>query len=112
MSEYINPIQEVWDKANLLEKALSESAKRGKLAAEAEQKYRTALAGKILTLKAAGFPATLIGDLARGDEAVAQLKLERDCAEAVYDSAKEAINVYKKEIDVLREQIEREWSRA
>ena len=38
--------------------------------------------------------------------------LERDCAEVVYDNAKEAVNVCKRQIDVLREQIEREWSKA
>lgn len=112
MNAYVNPIQEVWDKANLLEKALAVAGKRGQAAAEAERKYRVALAGKMLMLKGDGYPATLIGDLARGDEGVAQLKFERDCAAAVYDSAREAINVYKKEIDVLREQIDREWSRA
>ena len=49
---------------------------------------------------------------ARGDKDVAMLKFERDCAEVVYDNAKEAVNVYKRQIDVLREQIEREWSKA
>lgn len=93
----------------MLEKALAEFSRRGKAYAEAEQAYRVALAQKILLLRDAGFPATLIGDLARGDREVARLKLERDCAESVYDSAKEAINVYKKQIDVLREQIDREW---
>lgn len=105
-----NPIHEVWRKAELLETALSEASKRGRSAALAEQAYRVAVAQKMLVLRDAGYPATLIGDLARGDESVAQLKLDRDIAQAVYDSAREAINVYKKEIDVLREQINREWN--
>jgi len=105
-------ISEVFRKSELLEAALAESGKRGKAFAEAERAYRVALSSKILTLRDAGQPATLIGDLARGDAEVARLKFDRDCAEVVYDSSREAINVYKKSIDVLREQIDREWSRA
>lgn len=108
----IDPITEVWRRSEMLEKALSEFSKRGRAYAEAEQSYRVALAQKMLVLRDQGFPATLIGDLARGDKEVAGLKLERDCSEAVYDSAREAINVYKKQIDVLREQIDREWRNA
>lgn len=105
-------ITEVFRKAELLETALSESVKRGKSLAESERDYRVALAEKMLILREQGQPATLVGDLARGDKDVARKKFERDCAEVVYDSAKEAILCYKKEIDIIREQIEREWSRA
>ena len=105
-------ISEVFRKAEMLEKALSESVKRGRALAEAEQEYRIALAEKMLTLRDKGQPATLIGDLARGDKEVAKKKFERDCAEIVYDSSKEAILCFKKEIDIIREQIDREWNRA
>lgn len=63
-------------------------------------------------LREGGLPATLIPDVARGDKDVARLKFERDCAQVVYDNAQEAVMVYKKQIDVLREQIEREWKNA
>lgn len=108
----VDPISEVWRRSEMLEVALKECKTRGRAAAEAEQAYRVKLAEKILLLREDKFPATLIGDLARGDREVAQLKFERDCAEVVYDNAKEAVNVFKRQIDVLREQIEREWSRA
>lgn len=108
----VDPISEVWRRSEMLEVALKECKNRGRAAAEAEQKYRMKLAEKILELRDQKFPATLIGDLARGDKDVAMLKFERDCAEVVYDNAKEAVNVYKRQIDVLREQIEREWSKA
>lgn len=107
-----DPISEVWRRSEMLEVALKECKTRGRAAAEAERAYRVALAEKILTLREKGMPATLIGDLARGDKEVAMLKLDRDCSEVVYDNAKEAINVYKRQIDVLREQIEREWNHA
>jgi len=108
----IDPITEVWRRSEMLEVALKECKVRGKAAAEAEQTYRVALAKKILELREASYPATLIGDLARGDKEVARLKFERDCSEVVYDNAQEAINVYKRQIDVLREQIDREWKNA
>ena len=108
----IDPISEVWRRSEMLEVALKECKVRGKAAAEAEQTYRVALAKKILELREASYPATLIGDLARGDKEVARLKFERDYSEVVYDNAKEAVNVYKRQIDVLREQIDREWKNA
>ncbi len=108
----VDPISEVWRRSEMLEVALKECKNRGRAAAEAEQKYRMKLAEKILLLRDQKLPATLIGDLARGDKDVAMLKFERDCAEVVYDNAREAVNVYKRQIDVLREQIEREWSKA
>lgn len=108
----VDPITEVWRRAEMLEVALKECKTRGRAAAEAEQSYRVKLAERILTLREDGYPATLIGDLARGDREVASLKFERDCAEVVYDNAREAVNVYKRQIDVLREQIDREWKNA
>lgn len=108
----VDPITEVWRRAEMLEVALKECKTRGRAAAEAEQTYRVKLAEKILALRDGGYPATLIGDLARGDKDVARLKFERDCAQVVYENAQEAINVFKRQIDVLREQIDREWKNA
>lgn len=108
----VDPISEVWRRSEMLEVALKECKSRGQAAAEAERVYRIALAEKILLLREGGLPATLIGDVARGDKDVARMKFERDCSQVVYDNAQEAVMVYKKQIDVLREQIEREWNRA
>lgn len=108
----VDPISEVWRRSEMLEIALKECKTRGQAAAEAEKTYRVKLAEKILLLRESGLPATLIGDVARGDKEVAQLKFERDCSQVVYDNAQEAVLVYKKQIDLLREQIEREWKNA
>jgi len=108
----VDPISEVWRRSEMLEVALKECKNRGRAAAEAEQAYRVGLAEKILLLREGGLPATLIGDVARGDKGIAKLKFDRDCAQVVYENAQEAVMVYKKQIDVLREQIEREWSKA
>ena len=104
-----DPIHEVWKRSLLLETALKECKTRGNAAAETEKVYRVALAKKILELREGGYPATLIGDIARGDETVANLKFERDSAQVVYDNAQDALLVYRKQIEVLRDQIEREW---
>lgn len=107
-----DPITEVWRRSEMLETALKECKSRGRAAADAEQTYRVKLAEKILLLREGGLPATLIPDVARGDKDVAKLKFERDCAQVVYDNAREAVLCFKKQIDVLREQIEREWENA
>ena len=105
-------ITELFRLTDLLQTALSEAVKRGRALAEAERAYRVALAKKTFLLREEGQPATLIENMAKGDEHVADLKFARDVAEADYDSSREAINAYKKTIDVYREQISREWERA
>lgn len=103
---------ELQDKQRLLEKALGELGRRGRAKAEAEQNYRVALAQEILIKRDKGFPATLIGDLCRGEKHIAKLKFERDVAETMYAAALEAVNAYKLGIRVLSDQIDREWNRA
>lgn len=105
----LDPISEVWRRAEMLEVALKECKARGQAAADAERAYRVKLAERILMLREAKLPATLIGDVARGDKEIAQLKFERDCAQVVYDNAKDALLVFRKQIEVLRDQIDREW---
>lgn len=58
--------------------------------AVAEQAYRQALAQRIVELRADGQPTTLAADLARGDERVARLKMQRDVAEGVKEAAMQA----------------------
>ena len=108
----VDPISEVWRRSEMLEVALKECKTRGTALAEAEREYRVKLAEKILLLREQGLPASIISDIARGDKVVAQLKFERDCSQVVYDNAKEAVLAFKKQIDVLREQIEREWNNS
>lgn len=57
----------------------------------ARRAYQTALAQKILELRAAGQAATLCADLARGDAHVAELRFKKDVAEGVMEAAKSAI---------------------
>ena len=61
-----------------------------KVQAEKEQAYRVELAKKITELHADGVAWTVCADLARGDEKVARLRLERDVAEGVREAAVQA----------------------
>jgi len=63
----------------------------GRAYAEAERAYRILLAQTITRLKAEGVAWSSTADLARGDKAVADLKLKRDVAEAVYETTKAAL---------------------
>ena len=70
--------------------------------AKAERDYKIALNKKILQLKAEKLPATLIQGLSRGDESVAELRLQRDIAESSYFVCLDALNNLRLEIEVLR----------
>lgn len=101
--------QELREKRNLMNLALSESAKRGKELAEKERSYKIGNAEFILLHKGE-FAATLIKELAQGDKVVSKLRYERDIANVLYDSAKEAVLSYKLELRIIESQIQREWN--
>lgn len=92
--------------------ALKECAVRGTHLSKAEHDYKVALAKFVLTERAKGTPATLVKDIALGDEYVAGLRLKRDIAKTSYDTAKDAVNVYKLNVRLVESQIEREWGLA
>ena len=94
---------------NLLELAVTEMAKRSKDKAEKEYKYKTALSKRLVELRAEGQAVTHLADIARGEPEIAKLRLDRDIALGLYDSSKEAINMYKIRIRVLENQYAREW---
>ena len=77
--------------------------------AQNERDYRVALRTEMLALRADGMPASMVGDVARGTPNVAELKLRRDCSEAVYKASQEAINVHKLQLRIIDAQINREW---
>ena len=95
--------------------AIEENARANALGiglAEANAKLRAAKAAKKLELKLAGFPVTLIGDLVYGDEGVNEAKRVAEVAQVEYDTSREAVLLRKKEADILREQVQREWAAA
>jgi len=57
----------------------------------ARRAYQTALAQKILELRADAVPATVCSDLARGDKHVADLRFKKDVAEGMKEAASSAV---------------------
>ena len=102
-------IQEIGAKSALLDAAIKQLGIRGRAYAQAEHDYRVSMRKKILDERSKGTPVTIISDLCRGDPEVAKLRLERDIALTIYESAKEAIAGYKLQIRIIDSQIEREW---
>lgn len=101
---------EITNRLDMLDDAVKQIRFRGRDYAEAESKYRTALAVEMLRLRdEEGYPVTLVPDLARGKPEVARLKVDRDCKESLYKSALEAINVNKIRVKILEQQLDREW---
>lgn len=98
MQDLMNALDE---ERQTLSQAIAILKERGINKARAERDYRIALAQEELRLKAEGYPATLINDLSRGNERVAELRMERDIAEALYETCQQKIYQSKKEIDIL-----------
>lgn len=67
-----------------------------------ERTYRMELRKKLIQLRAEKTPSSMIQDLAKGDERISQLRLERGLAENNYFTCKEAMNNKRSEIESLR----------
>jgi len=93
-----------------LNTALNSYRKRGEDFARARNKYAIALRKEMLILRDKGMPATILSEVCKGDEKIAELRLQRDIADAKYKSAKEMINGCKLEIKILESQIKTDWS--
>lgn len=104
-------LQELWEINGLLTKALEQFKERGREYAKAQRDYRVLLRKTILKLRTEGTPTTILSDLARGDENVAAAKEQETIAKTLLESCQEAINVYKIQLKVLQEQINKEWGK-
>ncbi|SMC17274.1 hypothetical protein SAMN02745134_00277 [Clostridium acidisoli DSM 12555] len=97
---------EIMEKINIAQIALTkgntEIKTLGIKKAEAERNYKVALNKKILILKAEKYPATLTLELAKGDEKVADLRMNRDIAESSYYTAVDSMNNIRLEIETMR----------
>ena len=86
--------------------------KCGAQLAQNERDYRVALRSEILRERASGTPVSIIGDVCRGKKPIADMKMARDSAEALYKAQQESINVKKLQLRIIEAQIEREWGQA
>lgn len=104
--DLLNYLNELQENLNVSVKQLRKS---GEEYANAYKEYRIALAKQLVVLKDRNIPATLCGDLARGDSEVANKKYEEIRTEAIYRANLESINSLKIQIKVVENQLEREW---
>ena len=95
-----------------LDSAVDSMRRCGAQLAENERDYRVALRSEILRERADGTPVSIIGDVCRGKKSIADLKMARDSAEALYKAQQESINVKKLQLRIIEAQIEREWGQA
>lgn len=79
--------------------------------AEKERDYKIKLRQEALKLRSEkGMPVTLISQIIYGVPEVAELRFERDVAEAMYNANQEHINTTKLQIRILENQLQREWN--
>lgn len=97
---------EVVDKLNLANLALQngnqELKKLSVEMAEAKRIYAIALNKEILKLRADRVPVTVILQIAKGEETVANLRFAKDVAESSYFVCRDIIDNLKAEIETLR----------
>ena len=107
---------ETYDEIDLRQKELDVSVrslrKTGTAYANAERNYKKTLRQKALELRYGGMPVTLIDKVIYGEEEVANLRFDRDVAEAVYKANQESINVLKLNLRILEGTLQREWGQA
>lgn len=80
--------------------------------AERERDRRVAFAKALIDARADGTPAGICKDVVSGRPDVSKAILRRDCAQVLYDTAREQVMATKKQLDTLREQYAREWGEA
>ena len=99
-------IERLRDELNTSVEALRE---KGEALAKAEHDYKIALARCSLELKNLGFSAAMIDKVVYGYKNVAELRLKRDTAQTLYDTAKEYINSIKLSIRITMSQLQLEY---
>ena len=104
----------LWEECEIirkqLDRALSTCRENGIKWAEAERNYRIAKSKEELRLRADGVPVTLIPDIVKGLEEVANLDFERNVRLVTYKANVEAMLVKKLELKTMEAELERELS--
>ena len=67
-----------------------------------ERIYRIELRKKLLQLRIEKIPSSIIQDIAKGDEKISKLRMERGLAENNYYTCQEALRTKRLEMEILR----------
>lgn len=109
----VNLVQALDDSLEATENAITETKRLAIAKAEAERRYR--IEKRKRTLYERDYnktPVSIIADVVKGYQDIADLAFQRDCAEAEWEASRESILYQKRLTDTIREQIKREWSQA
>ena len=101
--------QEVQNIQDELDTATVQLKENGMKWAEAERNYRKKKSEEILRLHAEHLPVTLIQDVVKGLDEVADLDFIRNTWSVVYKACQEEINVKKIELKNTEAELEREY---
>ena len=109
MTDYFDPFGELRETLDRHEEAIKDFRKNGKAFSLAKRDYRIALQQKMTELRFdKSYPVTLVPDLARGDEHVAQLGYERDYLHAEFEADRSLLEYLKNKTWILQRQHEME----
>ncbi len=102
-------LNELQQKLKELDISVKQLRVSGTAYAKAERDYKIKLREECLKLRDEGMAIGMIDKTAYGIPSIANLRFQRDCAEAVYKANQESINSIKLQIRILESQIDREW---
>lgn len=106
---------ELWEEIITIDRQLSEALstfrQNGIKYCECERDYQVAKSKAIMKLKSEGYPVTLIPQVVKGIEEIAELDFQRNVAEVVYKANQEAILIKKLQLRVKESEVEREWGK-
>lgn len=105
-------INEIEEKRKYLDKAIEKLRTNGIDLAQKEKDYKIALNKKALELRNQEMPVTLINQVIFGYDDIADLRFQRDVAQATYNANQEYINSIKLQLRLLESQINREWGNS
>lgn len=105
--------QELYAERENIKKSLNNSNMRayenGMEAAEKTRAYRMMLAKKVLELKNEGMQISILKELAKGSDDVANAEFEMNVADVKYKASNENIMIQKKLLDSIEGDINREF---
>lgn len=102
-------VMEAQERQEKLDADIKSMRSYGLKRAQSDRAYVVALAQEMLRLRAENLPATLIRDLARGNQEIAKLRFERDASDALYETARESVMNHKQRLKTINETMQREW---
>ena len=101
-------IIELNEKRKQMPETIKNLEKWGRQKAQKEADYRKLLQQEILRLRDEGIAVTIISDLCRGKEEIAEAKRKRDISETMHEATLQSLMCLKLEMGILERQIEAE----